>query len=114
MKRPICRYCRRDLLHPDTDRARSSPLSATKDHVIPKSRGGTFTAWCCRQCNQIKADMSLIEWARFMQSYPEWWQRFRTRGQVNRELYRARYRQELKSRFPFFVALPPLCRGLVA
>lgn len=38
----------------------------TKDHIIPKSRGGKTVpeniAWVCRDCNRDKADLLLSEW----------------------------------------------------
>ena len=39
----------------------------TRDHVIPKSRGGAKEAsnivLACRECNQVKADRTPAEWA---------------------------------------------------
>ncbi len=35
--------------------------SKTKDHVYPKSRGGTVTVKACQLCNRAKRDMSLEE-----------------------------------------------------
>ena len=38
----------------------------TVDHLIPASKGGTFSinnvVPCCRQCNTMKADSDLPEW----------------------------------------------------
>lgn len=114
MKPLQCRYCRRNLIHPSRDKARTHEVSATRDHVIPKSRGGTTTDWCCLRCNHLKADMPLIAWAKFMQAYPEWWRRFLTHGQVKTELHNVRMRAARGPRFPFHVGRAPLCRGLAA
>jgi hypothetical protein len=39
--------------------------TATKDHIVPVSKGGTNhwynLAWSCRQCNSKKRDLSLEE-----------------------------------------------------
>ena len=61
-----CAYCERKMLpwtvtHP------------TKDHTVPKSRGGLETVWACYQCNQLKADMMPAEWERVMRENPGWW-----------------------------------------
>ena len=34
----------------------------TRDHVVPKSRGGTFIVPACGPCNKSKADSSLDKW----------------------------------------------------
>ena len=34
----------------------------TRDHVVPKSQGGTYIVPVCHQCNCSKANMSLQEW----------------------------------------------------
>lgn len=52
-----CTYCKRELV----------PYTAThptRDHVMPKSRGGKNTVWCCAQCNHLKGDMLPQEWER--------------------------------------------------
>lgn len=33
--------------------------AATRDHVVPKSRGGRYTVPCCFSCNNLKADMDV-------------------------------------------------------
>jgi len=40
------------------------PYMRTKDHVVPKSRGGTKTVEACLKCNADKKDMSLEEFRR--------------------------------------------------
>lgn len=66
-----CAYCER-LLEASTSRGK---LAATRDHVHPKSKGGNYRIWCCRQCNQIKADMTVTEWRYFRLHNPNWWRR---------------------------------------
>lgn len=61
-----CAYCER-LLIPNTS------THPTRDHVIPKSKGGRATVWCCTKCNNAKGDMMPDEWQRFMHEFPEWW-----------------------------------------
>lgn len=77
-----CAYCNRTL------EAVTSPsrLAATKDHIMPKSRGGRATVWACRQCNAIKGDMEPHVWAAFMADWPEWWKQpeFRNYGHRGR------------------------------
>lgn len=36
-------------------------LATTRDHVIPKSRGGRVTVPACMQCNNLKADKVYLE-----------------------------------------------------
>lgn len=62
-----CHYCERLMVA-------YSPTHPTRDHVIPASRGGRLTVWCCYQCNQIKGDMLPVEWAEYMLAYPSWWE----------------------------------------
>lgn len=54
-----CFYCREKVSKsvPETH-----PKHLTKDHVIPKSKGGRQFVDCCYRCNQLKADMGLYEW----------------------------------------------------
>lgn len=54
-----CLYCGTQLTSSlDT----TSPVSETKDHVIPKCRGGAFTVKVCRQCNGEKGNLTLNEY----------------------------------------------------
>lgn len=54
------------------------PFTKTKDHVIPKSKGGIDTVYACLKCNQTKANMSLDEF-RYLRGgiefYGEWLER---------------------------------------
>ena len=36
--------------------------SKTRDHVVPKSLGGTITVKACQLCNRAKHDLSLDEY----------------------------------------------------
>lgn len=60
-----CHYCGIGM----TKRGTRDKRSATRDHIIPKSRGGTGspinTIMCCRKCNNEKGDFTGVE-------YREW------------------------------------------
>lgn len=71
-RKPRCTYCHRVLEHPSS----RSRVAATRDHVVPKHRGGTRTVPCCRQCNQLKRNMMPGEWKAFMERHPKWWKLF--------------------------------------
>lgn len=40
----------------------------TRDHVYPKSKGGSITVPCCYSCNEAKKDALPIDWAIFISS----------------------------------------------
>lgn len=63
-----CSYCQRLMLH-----LTHRTLAPTRDHVVPKSRGGRAVVVCCITCNGIKGNMLPEEWESFMAAYPEWW-----------------------------------------
>lgn len=62
-----CPYCRRPM------RFNLFGAEPTRDHVIPKSKGGDEMIWACWTCNNMKGDMLPGEWAAFMAANPEWW-----------------------------------------
>jgi len=62
-----CPYCKRPM-----DR-RSFHLQPTRDHVIPRCRGGRKLIICCLKCNGIKGDMLPDVWAAYMAANPGWW-----------------------------------------
>lgn len=62
-----CIYCRRDM-------ERETATHPTRDHVVPKSKGGIDTVWACYQCNNIKGCMMPDEWELFMADNPRWWE----------------------------------------
>lgn len=64
-----CFWCDRQLEKPTS----RSTTAATKDHVWPKSRGGSKTVDCCIACNNIKGDMDPIRWRKFCDANPKWW-----------------------------------------
>ncbi len=53
-----CWYCGHLLFNTSPTRDRSK----TRDHVHPKSLGGTRTVKACRLCNIEKRDMTLAEY----------------------------------------------------
>ena len=92
-----CAYCDRVL----ESVTASSRVAATKDHVIPKSRGaalGERTVWACRLCNMLKACMMPNEWAAFMRAFPLWWKTFADGGNAKKEMMR--YRRESLGQAP--------------
>ena len=54
------------------------PDHATKDHVIPKSKGGAplpnNKVWACACCNTLKGNMMPEEWDAWMAAHPRWWE----------------------------------------
>ena len=61
-----CTYCKREMVA-------YSDTHPTRDHVTPKSMGGTRTVWCCTTCNGIKSNMLPSQWQRYMNENPRWW-----------------------------------------
>lgn len=82
-----CTYCDRETAKPCAVR-RNDPLTRTRDHVIPLSKGGTNTASnrviSCLRCNSLKGDMMPDEWAAFMQANPGWWTQTKYERRVSR------------------------------
>ena len=66
-----CPYCKR-AMHFDRLITGAFP---TLDHTHPRSKGGKHTVWACLDCNEIKRDMTMIEWQAFMAANPRWWDR---------------------------------------
>lgn len=53
-----CLYCRTPMrTYPAV-----GPFSPTRDHIRPKSHGGTEVLICCATCNKHKGALSLEEW----------------------------------------------------
>lgn len=73
-----CAYCRRELAGPKS----RSRCAITRDHVMPKSVGGTRKVRACRQCNQLKGDIHPQVWRWFTEAHPGWWKRFGTNAEV--------------------------------
>lgn len=78
-----CPYCGRQM------DLRNAKLIPTRDHVIPRCRGGTELVICCITCNTIKADMLPDQWRAYMTANPDWWlltrAERRARARANRE-----------------------------
>ena len=59
-----CYYCNEYL----------NDLNRTKDHVIPKSKGGKLTkdnkVYACRRCNRSKGDLTIEEWIEKLKNLP--------------------------------------------
>ena len=68
-KGETCWWCKRVLLA----KTSRSALAATRDHVIPRSKGGSRTVWACHACNGLKGDMLPAAWGLFMAQNPGWW-----------------------------------------
>jgi hypothetical protein len=68
---------------------RAPYLRPTRDHVIPKSRGGRSIVIACHACNQLKGAMCLDAWIEVMRQVPEWWKLAEKRGPRGRELHNA-------------------------
>lgn len=116
-----CHYCRHPLTKPTaTNHGRRM---ATRDHIIPASRGGVKTVPCCFHCNNLKADMMPDEWMAWRSRNPNWHDAsFRPRtAAVEKAIQRAEIFQRLRIQriqpaWPdhVHVARRPLCRGLAA
>lgn len=65
-----CIWCRRPLAW---NRKLPGGLQPTRDHIVPRSLGGTDKRWCCLACNQIKGDMTPFQWEQFREKVPNWW-----------------------------------------
>lgn len=66
-----CHWCKR----PMTSRRLSYGTgirsdAATRDHVIPKSKGGKTKVWACFRCNNLKGNMLPDEWDAWMRANP--------------------------------------------
>lgn len=69
----FCSYCQRELIA-------YSVTHPTRDHVTPRSRGGTKTVWACMVCNSMKRDLLPNQWQEFMSTNPRWWEKAKKRG----------------------------------
>lgn len=56
-----CHWCKRPML------MESAALQPTRDHVIPRARGGTEIVIACMACNHLKADMHPAMWLLMLQ-----------------------------------------------
>ena len=115
-----CHWCRRALIDPKVDKSgRRANLSATRDHIMPVSKGGRKTVWACRQCNCLKSDIEPHIWRLVINRHPRFWKVFRSHTDVVREgraimaeIAYHRVVRRWQKRCRFEVAPPPLSRGL--
>jgi hypothetical protein len=60
-----CFWCGNALIdHVPGDAARGTDAfhrKRTRDHLISRRHGGTFTVWSCRACNELKGSMDPVE-----------------------------------------------------
>lgn len=63
----LCPYCERqmDIFH--------QKLLPTRDHIIPKIRGGRDVLICCKFCNNLKGHMMPDEWDAFRAAFTGYW-----------------------------------------
>lgn len=58
----LCRYCNEQMTLGGEDQ----PLKASIDHVVPQSRGGTWSPLnlvaVCQRCNGTKGNLTLLEY----------------------------------------------------
>lgn len=67
-----CFYCGVALTEPYAN-GRNEVTSRTRDHVIPRSKGGVETIAACACCNNRKSDFSLEDFRiKFMNSNHKW------------------------------------------
>ena len=57
----ICFYCGSFMLEPPSN-GYHHPRSATRDHIHPRSKGGSLTVKCCAECNNLKRTLLLEQW----------------------------------------------------
>jgi hypothetical protein len=67
----VCFYCKRSYsLHKGVWRRRYAALRKTKDHILPKSKGGhngvdNYVS-CCEDCNNLKGNMTPDKFAKWI------------------------------------------------
>lgn len=84
-----CYWCNRRM-----DKGRG--LWPTRDHVVPRSQGGTVTVWACEGCNSVRGDMTAEMWRAFLTREPEAWRRFFNRGPRGEALFFRVFGEELR------------------
>lgn len=57
-----CPYCGEQLKAFKTRAGRLGRRHPTADHVFPKSKGGTVKIIVCRECNELKRNMTPDQW----------------------------------------------------
>ena len=79
-RRDTCYYC-------------GAKDNCTRDHFIPKSKGGCLTVWACRVCQKVKADM-----------IPEHFVDFITRSSIFSDEYKKRVSYTINSFYAWLSA----------
>lgn len=71
-----CHYCQRQMLSRETGYNHKTlpALHPTREHIHPRSKGGTDWVWACYQCNMIKGDRTERAWLAYMRAHPQWWE----------------------------------------
>lgn len=76
-----CTYCKRDTIRSIFASRVNHPLTRTRDHVVPLSRGGLDVAAnrviACLRCNGLKGNMLPHEWTEYMSANPGWFNKTR-------------------------------------
>jgi len=62
-----CPYCFRQM---DIYSLRLLP---TRDHIVPRIKGGRETVVCCKFCNSLKGHMMPDEWDAFRAAFQGYW-----------------------------------------
>jgi len=44
--------------------------ACTRDHVIPRSKGGKYTVYACKVCQSTKANLMPLEWIEYLKKSP--------------------------------------------
>jgi hypothetical protein len=83
----------------------SGPAMRTKDHVVPKSQGGTKTVEACLKCNAAKADKSLEEFRRIRGGI-EFWGEMKARLEAEKTAWIYNFSTEKRTITPSSVPLP--------
>lgn len=63
----MCPYCERQMDIYGTS------LVPTRDHIIPKIKGGREVLICCKFCNNLKGHMMPDEWDAFRAAFTGYW-----------------------------------------
>ena len=66
-----CHWCAVECEHPQN--YSTDGMQATKDHVQPKSKfrvfGRSGMVWACQTCNQVKGNLTALQWGVFMKHF---------------------------------------------
>lgn len=78
--KPCC-WCKKPMME------QSAKWRPTRDHVIPKSQGGTIIRVSCHCCNHLKGDMHPALWLLVLEFNPDVHERFDTPGPRGMRLF---------------------------